>query len=322
MAKKIIITFLIVLAVAGASWAAGTSEGTVITARAASLNATYDDGQGGAAQNLNKALLTDVDKAITAIYGLLYQAGSSTIETVVAGGVNEHVTRLLTVRNNANTADAITCATSNAVLHQVAGDGSVLNDWLAGLSFGLSDPNPAEDADVAVTIGVTIPALAVNGTSLNIDLSADTASTPVGQYTGWNGTSYGGSAQQLRTATFLTQGTPYLEVVSRTSEVTAPAGYTGGANDAVPGARIKYTVVVKNAAPTSSAAAANIAFNDQTPVNSTYYAAEPMSFTADDGVAFTTANVAGALTWTQSNSGTNSLKVGSFVTLNFTVTID
>ncbi len=330
MLKRTFILVLFVLCLAQTGFAAGTTAGDSVIARASSLNATYDDGISGLTQALDKTELSDASTQVLTVFGLLFlssgTSGISDIDQAVTGGVGTLLTRRMVVQNHANTLDAnLSYATGNYVLHKAAGDMSTEEEWLAATQLWWSATSLGEDADALVTVGVTVPAGVVNGTSWNILVSANTSSTPVRKYQGFNTTEYGGYESITKSATFEVYGSPYLEVVTRTVEVVAPTAgmqYTGGANDAVPGARLKYTIVIQNTAPTSSTAAKDIVFNDHVPVHTSYYAAAPMSFTADDGVTFATSNVSGTLVWAQDNSAVKALLVGSRVTLNFTVTID
>jgi hypothetical protein len=324
MIKRVLIAFMLLSLIAGASMAA-TSGGVVISARITSLNCTYSDSSLSTTWNIEKGAVADVESTVDDIFGLL----ASSPAAVQSGGQGDTLTFTMTVTNQGNTTDSqITYATGNNSVELAAGDNSVTADWLANTSLSKVTDNLAEEEETVVSMSVLVPNTGVvNSTTWNIMLHALSGSTPIGTYSGYNGTSYGGEADVSENGVFVVSGIPFLEVISYTVTVSAPTEYVsnGGAeSDVVPGAKLKYTIVVENKRPTASASATYINFSDFTPDDTTYLGgADEMDAVADNGVAFDVVTQSvGELTWEQSNSASNSLAVDSRVTFNFTVTVD
>ncbi len=329
MRRGILISAVLVcvmFSIAGRSFAEdkpGTTAGTAIKALIASFNAEYSDGAETTSNVLNKETVTDTITEVQNIFGIRFvdvggQLGGN-INLPISGGIGSTLSRVMVIENYGNTTDAqIHFATGNYLLQQAGGDDTSAALWLS--KTGLSAPvGPyLEGDDLVVTISVVVPAGAVNGTTWNIIVSANTLSTPAGIYDGFNGENYGGYPVVTKNAVFLVAGTPYIEVI--TNNATLTEGKSGAG--AVPGSKILYTIVLENKAPTSTAAATYLVFEQTLPNNTTYYMPAPMSYVADNGVAFDVSSANSKLIWTQNNFVSNALKIGGRVTLNYTVTID
>lgn len=118
----------------------------------------------------------------------------------------------------------------------------------AGISHETSSP-PAmpDDVKARLQFRVLVPTSesdAPNGSYIIIYSTVETESTPVGEYTGANKYTYGGTSEAEDSATDLTSA-PVL-TLSRASTVDAPTAYTGGEHDAVPGAVITFTITYSN----------------------------------------------------------------------------
>jgi uncharacterized repeat protein (TIGR01451 family) len=129
----------------------------------------------------------------------------------------------------------------------------------------------AEDGNYGYYHQVTAPSGGTAASSISITTVASTASTPVGQYTGANGLTYGGvgSSSNILYYSILK---PVL-TLTRTSTVDAPivnnpVGYTGGIHDAVPGSIITYSLSSSN---TGNISAESVIIVDMVPAN-TYLA--------------------------------------------------
>jgi uncharacterized repeat protein (TIGR01451 family) len=96
------------------------------------------------------------------------------------------------------------------------------------------------------------------------------------------------------------------------------SGYGGGTSDAAPGAKITYTIVVKN---TGTAGASTIVINDVEPA-ATHYVADSATADITNPITFDSSEAAGTVTWTQNPTVGTYLKVDEVVTFNYTVTID
>jgi hypothetical protein len=91
--------------------------------------------------------------------------------------------------------------------------------------------------------------------TLNYFLSSDIPSSRIGNYTGFNNTSYGGTAR-ISSLTTTTIQAPDVVLLSRTVTAIAPTGvgynYDGSTTDTVPGSQLSYTIVVKNVGSSAS----------------------------------------------------------------------
>ncbi len=322
MTRKILLMICIFSLISSVAFAAGTDKNATVTANITALSAVYDAGSGAQDLTLDKGGVGDLVKTVIGVYGIRTNSGhgSYTMSTPVAGSQGQVKSRAFVVTNWANDSDTITFVTASEAFTPQTGDTSVLADWLATTALDDYSEVMAEDADKVVAVSVTYPVGVVKGSTYNISIGASTAAGNVDTYSGYNGNSYGGYASRSAEATFYVDGAPYLELISRTSVVVAP-GAQG--SSVVPGAKIKYTIVLENKAPTATVGAMNITITDATPANTKYFAGED-SYIADNGVTFTApaiSNLAtGAVTWAHSN--TNALMIGSRITVNYTVVID
>ncbi|MEW6201327.1 MAG: hypothetical protein AB1546_05085 [bacterium] len=191
----------------------------------------------------------------------------------------------------------------------------------------------APDAIATYTVVVTTANDASDGSTGSFEVSFVTAKTPAGQYTGFNGTDYGGPAEAWRNAgtvvgvTYLTttvQG-PILTLTKIVNGISAPAGYTGGGSDPVPGARITYEIVFGNS---GTLAATTVVLTDYVPTNTTYETGTILSCFTGTACAVNPdgdADVGGDdCWWNGTNIGCDiaSIGVGSGGKLQYNVTID
>jgi len=273
---------ILFLVMAGRAYAVGTASGTTI-GNFATMTAT----------NVPSATQTlTVNTVVTGIHG-----ATTTLDPADGNAsVGSFVDYKFKAQNKGNESDSIGIKTG--VQNFGTGAGTTTNwsvaaddadPFVAGLTWQTSLVATASqagdqatmaaplapDAEATYTVRVTVAGDALDGSTGSFQVSFVTAKTPAGIYTGYNGTTYGGLQQAWRAAgtivgaTYLTttvQG-PVLTLTKTVAAVLAPAGYTGGAADPVPGARITYTVVFGNS---GTQAANSVVATDYPPANTTY----------------------------------------------------
>lgn len=308
--------------ISGMAYAAGTTRTTDITAKVASLDATYT---GDATNDFDKGSETNEVTAVTGVYGIRFKSVSPA-DYEENGGIGSLLTITYTVTNWGNDVDDIDYSTANESLEQASGDGSTSAAWLTNTTLDKTqDASVAEDGDGVVAVSVTVPPNAVNNTTWNIEIVCSANGNPiVTQYTGFNSGDYGGDGQVTSNLMFVVAGTPYILLIDRTVEIdtTGMTDYTGTADQPVPGAKLKYTIVLENNSTSGDAGAVDITLTDYTPDDTTYFAGED-SYTSDGDSTFTAPAISngatGAVTWTQDGGA---LDLGERVTFNYTVIID
>jgi uncharacterized repeat protein (TIGR01451 family) len=123
----------------------------------------------------------------------------------------------------------------------------------------------AEDQDAYFFVEVTPATDAENGSTGSITITVSTSQTPVGEYTGDNGNTYGGPNSVSDTCTTTCRAPDIQLAVS--ANVSTPDEYSGGTNDPVPGATITYTIIYDN---DGNALAQNVYIIDVVPTNTGY----------------------------------------------------
>jgi N-acetylneuraminic acid mutarotase len=135
------------------------------------------------------------------------------------------------------------------ILGGVNQSGQILNNVFRGTLIETRSPNQVQDTGVEFNFYTTPSSYAFNNSqglvTLNYFLSSDIPTSRIGNYTGFNSTSYGGSARLSPLTTTSVVG-PDLVFMSRSKTIEAPAGYNGSPIAAVPGAKIKYKIVIHN----------------------------------------------------------------------------
>jgi hypothetical protein len=119
--------------------------------------------------------------------------------------------------------------------------------------------NIANDVSQGFNFYTTPSSFAYNNSqglvSVNYFLSNDIPLARIGNYTGFNATSYGGSARISALTTTTVQG-PDVVLLSRSVTAIAPTTtavpYTGSSTAAIPGSQLLYTIVIKNSGNTTS----------------------------------------------------------------------
>ena len=245
-------SFLICTALATSAHAvvAGTSAGTVITANATDLEITYTDTGSNVQPTVNA--LADITATVSAIYGLDGGTVAPDLDNVVLAG--NATTYTVYFRNVGNTSDTVSFNYDNVATINYQGlPGST---WEVS-PLSASSQLLSEFAVATVSFTVTASMDAGNGSKGFVTVNAITERTPVGAYTGFNTNLYGGAPTYSYTTTTTVSGPDVVIVTKNLVLVTAPTanGYNGGDNDVVPGAKLKYQVVLKNQGTTANAVA-------------------------------------------------------------------
>ena len=170
--------------------------------------------------------------------------------------------------------------------------------------------------------------LAMEVATLNVsmNLSLDTAvqySIFTGAYTGgtYNNEGVYGGVQGIAYQTYILQAEGYnVNVINRTINIVNPNGVTVDATNVVPGARIMYTIVLRNY---GNATASDVIFSDKVPLNChLYYSDIP---TVNGAVSATWEGAtSNAVTHSDSNAVRFRLTLmpQTAATLSYTVTVD
>lgn len=235
-----------------------TVAGTVITAEAGDATLDYTDINANVKPTVNP---NSVEITVLPIYGFTM---------ALLDDQNMYVNKIVSnetgITNEGNASDSITI-TAEATFVNTTGTWSVklmknpgaveLHDFTSPQESYTTTEVYAEDADILLYFEVLAPDTdGTPGAHIIITTEASTANSPVGQYTGANGLTYGGPGSTVETTTY-TLYKPLL-TLTRTSTVDAPNVYTAsysGADDhdAVPGSVITYTLSYNNTGNTSAA---------------------------------------------------------------------
>lgn len=333
--KGLILCFLFSVMFITALQASGTGAGVTITAPSTDLKIVYGDGSGGSTtKNASIDGINDWASEVKAVHGLL--PGEISCPTIVGFtganhgpyiGItgNQEYAISFTYNNRSN--ESITADIAAAVLggggRWTVADTSELNvDEDQNKTFFVTINVGNALAFERITVNITASITAVPSTTKNV-VSYNAFENAVGDMQ--NG-AYGGIDDIFNYYVLEAQGFN-LSVVSRSVEVIAPTsrGYNGGANDPVPGAKIKYSIAVRN---DGSTVATNVDISDKIPNNchlyfndtpevlgerNNHWVAEP------DGFAPTLNTTAAGtvITFNDVNISPNNT-----VTLSYTVTID
>jgi uncharacterized repeat protein (TIGR01451 family) len=145
------------------------------------------------------------------------------------------------------------------------------------------------------------------------------------QYTGADDVVYGGATTINLTLETLISG-PDMKMISRISTINAPAGFSGDAHAAVPGALVSYNIILQNQG-TATANSVNIV--DRIPTDTTYYSNGGnlndgnaiTAFICLDGSNISTSCTANDIAITRVKFDVGSVLPGKYVTLNYSVVI-
>ena len=220
--------------------------GTIITSEGYENYLDYKD----AAFNPKATIYGDtIEATVLAIYGL---SGPGTpVDQFTEPSVAVYYT--YQIFNEGNESDTYSLSTSSATYNGSYGDAWTFNiirdddqDGVANDSDTITDEvTISEDGSAYFFVKVTPSSNAGDGSWGEVTVTSTTSATPNGQYTGANANIYGGPAYVDDTSRTNIDA-PSL-VMSTSTLVDAPNTYTGGgANEAVPGAVITYTITYTN----------------------------------------------------------------------------
>jgi len=233
-----------------------TTSGTVITAEGYENTIDFEDTTG---HSFNTVYANTIEVTVLPVYG--FSMALLDDKTLY---INQTVSNDSSVTIEGNDTDQITITFEAAFVNANA-DWTVLikeratNNVIGTLTTGATSVTTVEslteDADFGFYHEVTAPGSSgTAGAYVIITTEASTVNTPVGEYTGANGLTYGGLG-------FTSEATRYdlltpLMQLTRVSTVDAPRIYdtlTGATHyDAVPGAIITYTLNYLNAGNSSA----------------------------------------------------------------------
>lgn len=332
--KIVLLTFALVLLI-NTALASGTGAGTAILAKAVSLNVHFVD-QGGSSQSKSAATdgISDWTQSVKAIHGLDPQTALCPAITGFAEANHGPYQGLaaasnyvfdLSFRNRSNesvTTDVIAAMTQAGSRWSItdSAEKTIIEDQIEHYFVTVNSGTAL--AFERVTINVTASITAVPSTTKNV-VSYNAFANAVGDMQ--NG-AYGGIDNIAYYYILEAEGFD-LTVVTRSVEITAPTGYTGNPNDPVPGAKVKYTIAVKN---NSSSVATAVDISDVIPNSCHLYFNDTPTVEGEvnnhwvagiDGTSFspTVNTTAGGATVTFMDVN---ISANATITLNYTVTID
>jgi len=227
----------------------GTSAGTTIIAVSSNLIIEYQD-----TNNNPQATITGnitVTDTVSAIYGL----GLSVLSSSQAVPASASATFTFTATNKSNTATTINFALNDhyamPVISYSDNVRKGINEWEVSTLNGVTSYFVFEDDVVLVTVNVTVNADARDGVAGYVTVNAflDTNATPNGSYVGLNGTNYGGVSHDALVVSTIAMSPEIIIVTKNVLSIVAPTtnGYIGNENDLVPGAKMIYQIVIRNA---------------------------------------------------------------------------
>ena len=213
----------------------GTTAGTIITAAGISFN--YQDGTGIVATANGPA---NADVTVAHIAGIRQTVAPSD-QSSAAGGTRTYIFRY---ENKGNYSDSILLDKGNVIKSGLAG-----GTWSAGLWIP-SDPSIPDVGDVASQFDVSVASNARDASTGTVTVNVRSAGAalsgwPTGAYVGFNGNTYGGVSAESDQVVTTVVG-PMIDIQARTVTSDQPAGYAGSETNPVPGAKLTYTVSVKN----------------------------------------------------------------------------
>jgi len=332
---KLLLGFLVVVVLTNALLASGTGAGTPIQAPSVNLKVTYTDGVGNSVtKNASADAVGDWAESVKAIHGLVAGdilcpdlagfVATTHLYTGVTANENYLFSFSFTNRSNeAVTADAAVVLAQNGTRWSMIDDPAKVIAEDAVQTFLITVNSGTAIAFQRVTLNVTTSITAVPSVTKNVvSYNAWTAAVGAAGDTGV----YGGVDNIFNYYVLEAQGFE-LTVLSRTAEITAPVanGYAGLITDPVPGAKIKYTIAVRN---DSSSVATDVDISDIIPNNCHLFFTDTPTV-ANEVANHWTALPAGFVPTANTTAGGQTISFmninispNAVLTLNYTVTID
>ncbi len=304
--KKLIGSLLVLTILCSAVFASGTRVNTIINAVAADIVLNY----AGNTKNATADGLTDITSNVAAIHGLLEtQANVPALLTDLVDGTYNFDFAYLNRSNDDVIVDINQVFTPDARGHWTVsadeGTKNILEDQIA--TWNIAVVGALLESLEPATLSVTAK---IQGGGLNV-VSYNAFAGAVGDMLGG---AYGGTDAIAHTYSLIALGAD-VTILSRTSVITDPLL---GSNP-IPGAKIKYTVVVQN---NNAARIVGAEITDRVPNNCHFYDTDAATITGTENdltvVKPTGTGAAGtAITYSNMNIGPNAT-----LTMEYTVTID
>lgn len=225
------------------SFALGTTVNTTITAKSASLNATYSSQQGFQYPIANTG--GDLSNTVQAIYGFSNPLMGGSDRSILR---NSLATYVFSFGNRGNTVSTLNLS-ENLIL-----SGRYGTAWSQALTPA-SAPVVGINQTQKVTLNITSSVTAFDGSSglsrVTFNINSGLVS---GSYTGFNNQSYAGGGLFIFNKTTSITGPDVIFVNKQITNLNAPVsgGYLGQASDAVPGSIIEYKISIINQGTTRS----------------------------------------------------------------------
>lgn len=229
-----------------------TPDGTQITAESTDNTIGYDDVDGNLIPTVEVSG-GDIETAVTDENGFSMLRAVDDQPSLTPGQVFTHETYSMT--NEGNVTDTYTVesmyfernyAQAWTVLLVSAETDATIATLTPGV-LNVYTRGVADNDDLAVYYRITVSdeaSGAPDGASIEVFTTFETSATPVGQYTGGNAYTYGGTSEA--DDVFLDSVSAPTMIISRVSLVDSPDNYTGGADDIVPGAVATMTFTYTN----------------------------------------------------------------------------
>lgn len=259
-----------------------TLAGTLITAEAANETLNYTDING----NPKPQVIPPSDIKVTVLpeYGFSaagYNTPAMTYPEIKSYHIWPGQTRYwyVGITNEGNVSDTYTMSVEVSFgqagpgswlleLYRMVGDVLVATFEAGGVTFTRESVVVAEDGTFWWYLKAKAPFPSTPEAIIPMTFEAGTSSTPVGQYTGANGLTYGGLGYAINPSMKLVVARPLL-ILTRTTTVDAPkatVGFTGGAHAKVPGSIITNVMTYSNA---GNCSAESVIIVDRVPSNTT-----------------------------------------------------
>lgn len=252
--------------------AIGTVKGIVITAPTPSCTVAYKTYTGIDMPTVNPVAVLSAN-AVAGVYG--FNLGSVVTTNLAQATVTRSITAIGVTGNLYQSVTNISNDPTNIVFkfkgtsRVIQGNVGTLALWKFGIKQATLNVNiDSTTNNWKVTIWPSITARNASEAAITVNVSIPGAAT-LTRYKGFNQKYYGayGSYDYLISA--YVSG-PDIQLVNRLLNVSTSGlvGYTGTAGAVVPGAKLTYTVVIKN---NGSSTANAVAVADSIPVNTTFH---------------------------------------------------
>jgi uncharacterized repeat protein (TIGR01451 family) len=246
-----------------ASYAKGVTSNTVITQPTANLSLTFLN---GVAQSFTATPFnTNLSKTVQVVYGISLNSKEILKNTTAGVSTNLFTQNFRNVSNA--TANYKAYANSYFVTGNSLKNPGTLANWRhAFLNYSVTSNVPHE-TNFIFQSEIRPAVNALNASRAAVTTNFALLGVLGDAYTGFDDSNYGG-ATTINIIIEAEINGPDMKMISRTSTVNAPAGFSGDPHAAVPGAMVSYNIVLQNQG-TATANSVNIV--DRIPNATTYY---------------------------------------------------